>query len=114
MNQERELHEMKMQNERESQEFRTKEHELKMKCLEKMIDAIEVVLNFQLNDCCGINIKGNIGNFHFHKGNNIVFQNYFNDIMAYLELDHHQFPEISTLYNLTVSVAISSEHPVQI
>ena len=78
MNQERELHEMKMQNERESQEFRTKEHELKMKCLEKMIDAIEVVLNFQLNDCCGINIKGNIGNFHFHKGNNIVFQNYFN------------------------------------
>ena len=44
----------------------------------------------------------------------LKIQNYFNDIMAYLELDHHQFPEISTLYNLTVSVAISSEHPVQI
>ena len=41
-----------------------------MQCLQKMIEAIEVVLNFQLNDCCG--------NFHFHRGNNIVFQNYFN------------------------------------
>ena len=49
-----------------------------MQCLQKMIDAIEVVLNFQLNDCCGINIKNIIGNFHFHRGNNIVFQNYFN------------------------------------
>ena len=74
MEQERELHELKMQNERESQELRRIEHELKMQCLKKMIDAIEVVLN----DCCGINIKGIIGNFHFHKGNNIVFQNYFN------------------------------------